>query len=100
METESGPSYTRLSWGKRSPSGRFMKDFESHKRDFGKSNDPWKAYEMELVMPGAPKSRYYDTDESVVKLYESAFWSCYSYHSSTDSGKGRISSNCLILSSQ
>jgi hypothetical protein len=70
MEKRFGKAYTSLSWEKRGPSSRFMKEFEGHKRDFGKSNDITKYYEMELVM-NAKDSPYYDRDESLVKLYES-----------------------------
>ena len=69
MEKRFGTAYTCLGWEKRGPSSRFMKDFEGHKRDFGKSTDVEKYYEMELVM-SAEDSPYYDRDESLVRLYE------------------------------
>jgi len=53
---------------KKGPGSKFMKEFESAKRDFGHSNDPAQEFEVSLVIPGASDSRYYDTDESLVKI--------------------------------
>ena len=69
MEKHFGDAYKDLSWEKRGPSSRFMKEFEGHKRDFGKSSDPTNYYEMELVMK-AKDGHYYDSDDGLVKLYE------------------------------
>ena len=46
MENKFGNAYTSLSLIKKGPASRFMKDFESHKRDFGKTKDPTRYYEM------------------------------------------------------
>lgn len=69
MEKRFGTAYTDLSWEKKGPASRFMREFEGHKRDFGKSTDSAKYYEMMLVMD-APDSKYYDKSESLVKLFE------------------------------
>jgi hypothetical protein len=69
MENKFGRAYTNLNWEKRGPASRFMKDFEGHKRDFGKSTGATDYYEMSLVMD-APDSDHYDRDDALVKLYE------------------------------
>lgn len=70
MESHFGDAYRSLKWEKKGPASKFMKDFESHKRDFGKSRDASRYYEMQLVMKDASESRYYDPDEGTVKVYE------------------------------
>ena len=71
MEGQFGTAYERLGWDKKGPASKFMKEFEAHKRDFGKSDDPSKYYELQLVMRDAPRSRYYDEAECTVRIYES-----------------------------
>lgn len=39
MEHMFEDAYINLSWEKRGPASRLMKDFEGAKRDFGKSDD-------------------------------------------------------------
>jgi molecular chaperone DnaK (HSP70) len=63
-----GQQFADLRFEKTGPGSRFMKDFESLKRDFGSSDDPDRVDDVSLVMPGAEDSEFYDTDESVVKL--------------------------------
>lgn len=70
MEKKFGDAYKSLSWEKRGPASRFMKDFENHKRDFGKSKDPTRYYEMQLLMKKAEDSKYYDEDSGIVRIYE------------------------------
>ncbi|KAK5719921.1 hypothetical protein LTR15_007194 [Elasticomyces elasticus] len=70
MEKRFGDSYTRLAWDKRGPASIFMKDFESHKRDFGTPRSASDCYEMTLVMDGVQDSKYYETQTSEVKIYE------------------------------
>lgn len=68
METKFGNAYTSLSWEKRGPASRLMKDFEGHKRDFGKSRDVRRVYELQVFMKKATDSTCYDEDEGIVKL--------------------------------
>lgn len=63
-----GRRFEDMKFEKTGPGSRFMKDFESHKRDFGYSTDNDQIYEINLVIPGARDSDVYDTDESIVKL--------------------------------
>lgn len=70
MEKTFGQAYKSVIWEKRAPASRFMKEFEGHKRDFGKSTDPSRYYEMELSMPRAADSKHYDSEQTMVKLYE------------------------------
>lgn len=69
MELKFGKSYTDLSWEKRGPASRLMKDFEGHKRDFGKLTDPSIYYEVAVNMKGAEDSKYYDEDDGIVNIY-------------------------------
>ncbi|CAK1359214.1 unnamed protein product [Cercospora beticola] len=69
MEKKFGAAYTNLKWEKRGPASRLMKDFESHKRDFGKSKDAKRFYEMQLYMEDVAESKYYDEDDFMVKIY-------------------------------
>ncbi|EME38937.1 hypothetical protein DOTSEDRAFT_83580 [Dothistroma septosporum NZE10] len=68
METQFGDAYMNLSWQKRGPASRLMKEFEGHKRDFGNSQDPGKYYEMPCLMRDAKESKYYE-EEGIVKIY-------------------------------
>ncbi|KAK4609911.1 Heat shock protein 12B [Fulvia fulva] len=68
MEQKFGDAYMNLSWQKRGPASRLMKDFEGHKRDFGNSQDPDKYYKMQCFMRDAEDSKYYD-DDGVVRIY-------------------------------
>ena len=72
MEQKFGNSYRKLSWDKKGPRSRFMKEFEGHKRDFGKHNldDTLRYYEMPLLMKDVPESRHYDEESGLVKIYE------------------------------
>ena len=70
MGNKFGAAFTSLDWSKKGPASRFMKDFEGHKRDFGKNNDPRKKYELQLYMRGVPESAYYNDDEGLVQLYK------------------------------
>ncbi|GIZ37993.1 hypothetical protein CKM354_000142000 [Cercospora kikuchii] len=69
METKFGSAYTNLSWEKRGPASRLMKDFEGAKRDFGKSNDTSMYWELTALMRGAPDSRFYDQEDGIVNVY-------------------------------
>jgi hypothetical protein len=68
MSRTFGTLFDNLRFEKIGPGSRFMKDFESCKRDFGHSNDLDREYEINLVIPGAPDSAFYDSEESIVKL--------------------------------
>lgn len=57
-----------LSFEKKGPGSRFMKEFEAVKRDFGNSDEPHQTFEIPLNMHGVKDSDIYDTDESVVIL--------------------------------
>lgn len=70
MEKHFGEAFRKVSWEKKAPASGFMKDFESRKRDFGKSTHSSEWYEMELSMPSAEDSKYYNSRETMVKLYE------------------------------
>lgn len=70
MEKKFGKAYSSLSWAKRGPASRLMKDFESAKRDFGKSNHRSKYHEIQIYMKGADHSKHYDEDDGIVKLYQ------------------------------
>lgn len=70
MEKKFGAAYISLPWQKKGPASRFMKEFEGHKRDFGKSNDPTTYYELQLVMKRVKGSKHYDSDENIVKIYQ------------------------------
>jgi hypothetical protein len=71
-----GSAFESLTFEKTGPGSRFMKEFESHKRDFGYSPnhdqdyniDLDHPYEINLVIPGATDSAHYDSDESVIKF--------------------------------
>jgi len=70
MEKQFGTAYTNVDWVKKGPGSKFMKEFEMHKRDFGKIVDKNRYYEMALVMSDIPPTRHYDPEESTVKIYE------------------------------
>jgi hypothetical protein len=53
---------------KKGPGSKFMKGFESAKRDFGRSSDHDQEFECSLLIPGARDSQYYDSDECLVKV--------------------------------
>jgi hypothetical protein len=52
---------------KKAPGSKFMREFETAKRDFGPRN-AGQSFEMSLVIPGAEDSKYYNVEESVVKV--------------------------------
>ncbi|CZT22028.1 related to hsp70 protein [Ramularia collo-cygni] len=68
MAGKFGPAYTNLSWEKRGPASRFMKDFEGFKRNF-KTESSTRCCEAQLFMKGLGDSHYYDADESAVKIH-------------------------------
>ncbi|KAM3421123.1 hypothetical protein BST61_g1536 [Cercospora zeina] len=70
MEKKFGKSYNDLSWEKRGPASRLMKDFEGHKRDFGKLIDSSLYYEVQVYMKDAKDSKYYDEDDGIVRIYQ------------------------------
>lgn len=71
MERTFGAAYTSLSWEKRGPASRLMKDFEGHKRDFGKSTNVTAYYEVQVYMKDARDSKYYDEDDGIVTVTQS-----------------------------
>lgn len=93
MEARFGKAYTLLSWDKRGPASRLMKDFEGHKRDFGKSQDVRRVYELQLFMKTAPDSQFYDEDEGIVRLQYMELKRMFDMVVST-----RASSQCLVQS--
>ncbi|EME86907.1 uncharacterized protein MYCFIDRAFT_172600 [Pseudocercospora fijiensis CIRAD86] len=71
MEHKFKKAFTELPWEKRGPASRMMKDFEAHKKDFGKSTNTRKIYEVgPLVMKNAKNPKYYDEDEGIIRIYE------------------------------
>ncbi|KAF2131051.1 hsp70-like protein [Dothidotthia symphoricarpi CBS 119687] len=69
MSQTFGRKFDQLKFEKKGPGSRFMKEFECHKRDFGYSDNLLdQLYELNLVIPQAEDSEFYDGDESVVKL--------------------------------
>ncbi|CAG7995699.1 unnamed protein product [Penicillium salamii] len=66
MSKRFGKAFDNMSPDKKRPGSRFMKDFESHKRDFGSSSNLDQKLEIELVIPGAKDSDIYDEDNSLV----------------------------------
>jgi molecular chaperone DnaK (HSP70) len=63
-----GGSFDNLKFEKKGPGSRFMKAFESAKKDFGTSDDLDQVYELDLVMNGVGQSDYYNDEESVVTI--------------------------------
>ena len=68
MTEKFGKHFDDLGFEKKGPGSRFMKDFESHKHDFGYVDDLDAVHEMMLVMPGVRSSEFYDAEESTVKV--------------------------------
>lgn len=68
MESKFGNAYSSLPWEKRGIASRLMRGFEGHKRDFGKSRDVRRVYELQLFMKKASESAFCDEDEGIVKL--------------------------------
>jgi molecular chaperone DnaK (HSP70) len=68
MSSTFGQNFDTMKFEKIGPGSRFMKDFESHKRDFGYSDNLDHVYEINLVIPFARDSEVYDTDECIIKL--------------------------------
>jgi hypothetical protein len=59
---------------KKGPGSKFMKEFESCKRDFGRSNEYDQEFEVSLLIPGARDSQYYDSDECLVRIPKSVIF--------------------------
>lgn len=68
MSTMFGSRYSNLRHEKTGPGSKFMREFEQCKIEFGSSEDLDAPYELELVIPGIEDSKFYDTEESVVKI--------------------------------
>lgn len=62
-----GQEFKELSFDKKGPGSRLMREFELIKRDFGAIHDPNQEFEVTLVMK-AKDSMNYDKDESLVKF--------------------------------
>lgn len=62
---------TRVAFEEKGPGSRFMKDFESAKRDFGHTDNPHQTFDMTLNIPGQKKCRNYDPDKSQVTITRS-----------------------------
>jgi len=69
MSKKFGPAFDNLPYEKTGPGSRFMKEFESHKRDFG-SASLYEDYEVTLIIPGAQDSVNYEGDEKLVKFFK------------------------------
>lgn len=65
MKQKFGAAFESLAYEKKGPGSRFMKDFESRKRDFGSSLLA-DSCEVMLPMSNVPESTFYDPDESSV----------------------------------
>jgi hypothetical protein len=68
MSARFGTDFDDLPAKKIGPGSRFMKEFESLKRDFGGSRNAQTSFEVPLVMKNVEYSDNYDTDESMVKF--------------------------------
>ena len=68
MSKKFGSAFDKLPYKKTGPGSQFMKDFESHKRDFGSASYFDDEYDVTLVIPGAEGSINYDEDEKLVKF--------------------------------
>ncbi|KAJ5673177.1 hypothetical protein N7507_002304 [Penicillium longicatenatum] len=66
MSRTFGSAFDKVSFEKRGPGSRFMKDFEGLKRDFGASNQ-LDLFEVDLPMPGVSDPEHYDS-ENCTKL--------------------------------
>lgn len=74
MSSEFGRAFDNdVKFEKKGPGSKFMKEFESAKRDFGRSCDHDQEFECSLHIPGARDSQYYEADESLVKISKSVF---------------------------
>ena len=72
MSKKFGRSFDNdVKFEKKGPGSKFMREFESAKRDFGHSSDQDQEFECSLHIPGARESQYYDADESLVKISKS-----------------------------
>lgn len=68
MSCRFGQDFDKLPAKKKGPGSRFMKEFESLKRDFGGQRNAQMKFEVPLVMKGVAYSEYYDEEECMVKL--------------------------------
>lgn len=71
MTAKFGHGYTSLLPMDRGPASDLMKQFENHKKNFGKEiPEPYEAYEIYKVgMSGVKESINYDEDDGTIKLY-------------------------------
>lgn len=68
MSEKFGKAFDGLSFEKRGPGSRFMRDFENCKHDFGFGDGEEQGFEIHLVMPGVEGHEFYDEEEAVVKI--------------------------------
>ncbi|QDS75963.1 hypothetical protein FKW77_003710 [Venturia effusa] len=60
--------FTNLPFERIGPGSKFMKEFESCKRDCGADDESSDDYEVTLFMSGVRSSKYYDSRKSTVKI--------------------------------
>ncbi|TID18547.1 heat shock 70 kDa protein 12A [Venturia nashicola] len=68
MSSRFGQDFDNLPAKKKGPGSRFMKEFESLKRDFGGTRNAQMKFEVPLVMKSVVYSTHYDMDECMVKF--------------------------------
>ncbi|EMF08039.1 actin-like ATPase domain-containing protein [Sphaerulina musiva SO2202] len=73
MTEKFGSAYTDLKWELRGPASRLMKEFESYKRDFGKSDDAAMYAELPIALKDAPESAWYDELDNIVNVFPADF---------------------------
>lgn len=73
MTEKFGSAYTDLKWELRGPASRLMKEFESYKRDFGKSDDDSMYAELPLALKGVPDSAWYNEMENIINVFPADF---------------------------
>ena len=68
MSRTFGAAFDMLPFERKGPGSRFMRDFESIKRDFGLNQGRDETFEVTLAMPGVEDSEYYEAGEGLVKF--------------------------------
>jgi hypothetical protein len=82
MTKKFGAAYTSVSKQYRGPGSKFMRSFESAKRNYSGPSDT-KIIEIDtLNMPDAPNSQHYDKQELVIRLtgyvpHATSYWTHY-----------------------
>lgn len=77
MSSRFGQDFDSLPAKKKGPGSRFMKEFESLKRDFGGTRNAQMKFEVPLVMKDAVYSSHYDIEECMVKFTKFVVYSSF-----------------------